>query len=425
MLSFIRSLFTAPERRALTVEIGQQSGLLDGPTRSGVNVSELNALGVSSVWAAVRVISEAVGSLPLLTYEKTDDGRELADDHPLADLLNVAPNPEQTRPVFWETLMSHALLWGTAYAEIERNGAGDPIALWPIHPRWVLVERNVSTGELAYRVTLPINTIGDPSVSGNVVTLGQEDMLAVPGLGADGAQGYSILKLARENLAYTISLDRFGQAYFGNNARLASLLKTPNRLSDEGRENLRKSFHGLYGGVDNSGKTAVLEEGLTFEAITYSDDGGLYDNARKFQVREVCRLFNISPVKLGEVEGLSQYKSLATLQTAFWVDTIRPWAVKIEAETQRKLFGLGSDYYCEFDTDDILRGDIDGRYQAYSVGIQAGFLQKDEVRAWENLPPLPPEPEPKPAPPMIPQDPSNPNPAQENDGDEKSTEPMV
>lgn len=376
------------ETRAITYSQGVQSGLIDSPTRSHVHVTEQTALGVSAVWCAVRVISEAVGSLPLVTYQQGPNGeRNRAEDYPLWSMLHDEPNPEMTRPVFFETMMVSALLWGTAIAEIQRDQAGDPIALWPVHPQFVEFLRDTQTGELLYRYTPPPGVVSDPSKPAGPIILRQADVIAIPGLSPDGSSGYRLLQIARENIGFSIACDRFGASFFGNGARLGGMLSAPNKLSPEARENLTKSFRLDYAGVDNSGKTGLLEEGIKYDPISYSDDGGLYTATRSFQIAEVARLFNVSPTKLHDL-GRATWANLSTLNTDFFVTTLRPWLEKIECEIERKLIGTGSKYYVEFLADSILRGDITTRYAAYNVAITAGFLTDDEVRGFENMPPL-------------------------------------
>lgn len=403
-------LFDWFSKRAITTAQGQAAGLLHAPSRSGVVVDETSALGVSAVWCAVKVISEAVGSLPLCVYKTTPDGgRDVASDHALFPLLNSEPNPELTRPVFFEVMMSHALLWGGCYAEIERNNRGEPIALWPISPQYVQVLRDSVTGQLLYRINLPINVLGNPADGGHPVILRGEDVLSVPGLSPDGSAGYSILRVARDNIGFSIACDRFGSSYFGNNARLAGFLKTPNRLSDEARENVKLSFAQMWSGVDKAGSTALLEEGLAFEPVTYSDNASMYTITRQFQITEIARLFNISPVKLHEL-GRATWANLSVLNTDFYVTTLRPWLEKIECEIERKL-EINGEYFLEFDADEYLRGDITTRYANHQIAIAAGFKTVDEVRAEENLPPMP-----KPPAPPIPEAPMTPEaePTEEN-----------
>jgi HK97 family phage portal protein len=173
---------------------------------------------------------------------------------------------------------------------------------------------------------------------------------------------------------------------------LGGTLESPSRLSDEARANLKNSFQQMHGGVDNTGKTAVLEEGLSYKPFTFTNEAGLYTETRSFQIAEVARLFNISPTKLHDL-GRATWANLGTLNTDFYVTTLRPWLEKIEAEVERKLFGLPSDFYVEFLADSYLRGDVTTRYANYAIALTNGWLTKDEVREFENLPPLPEEAE--------------------------------
>jgi HK97 family phage portal protein len=374
-----RAVQQAPERRALNV--GTLQGLVETPSRSGVAVNEQTALGVSSVWCAVNVISQSIGSLPFSLYRKGTTN-ELAEDHPVYQLLDVEPNRECTARVFWETFVSHALLWGNAFAECERDQAGNPLALWIIHPKNVQPDRD-QTGNLVYRVR----------VNGIEATLYPEDVLHVPGLSPDSVAGWQLLRVARDSIGFSIATERFGQSYFSNMGNVGVYLTHPGTLSDVARDNIRRSFQSQAGGVDNTGKCHLLEEGLTARRETLSNEAGQYDETRRFQITEVSRLFNISPTKLHEL-GRATWGNLSTLNTDFWSTTCRPWACKIEAEVTRKLLRPEerSQVYVEFDADTLLRGDVTTRYAAYSVGITAGFLTPELVSEWEGLPPPPEEP---------------------------------
>lgn len=117
---------------------------LMGNSAAGKVVTERTAMQITAVHACVRVISEAIAGLPLHLYKTTEDGNsEKATDHPLYFLLHNEPNPEMTSFVFRETLMTHLLLWGNAYAQIIRNGKGDVVALYPLMPNRMKVERTM------------------------------------------------------------------------------------------------------------------------------------------------------------------------------------------------------------------------------------------------------------------------------------------
>lgn len=372
-----------PAKRAITWDMAYRSGLIDSPTRSGVHVNEQTALGVSAVWCAVNVISQSIGSLPLPLYRKTGTAQAVATDHPLAAVLDIAPNYECTARVFWETFMSHCLLWGNGFAEIERDNAGNPLGLWIIHPKNIQADRDAS-GRLVYKVR----------VNGLDADLAAEDVLHVPGLSPDTVYGHQLLSIARDNIGFTIQADRYGQHYFANAGNVGTYLTYPGQLSDPARENIRRSFQSSAGGVENTGKVYLLEEGMTANRQTLSNEAGQYNETRQFQITEVSRLFNVTPVKLHEL-GRATWGNLGTLNTDFWGSTCRPWATKIEAEISRKLLAPEErgTYFAEFDADTLLRGDLTTRYAAYAQGIQAGFLTPELVATWENIP-LPPKPAP-------------------------------
>jgi HK97 family phage portal protein len=118
-----------------------------GGTTAGKTVNERTAMQTTAVYSCVRILAETIASLTLHTYAYTDNGKEKAEGHTLYQLLHHEPNPEMTSFVFRETLMSHLLLWGNAYAQIIRDGRGQVLALYPLMPEKMTVER-ASNGEL-------------------------------------------------------------------------------------------------------------------------------------------------------------------------------------------------------------------------------------------------------------------------------------
>lgn len=166
-----------------------------GGSSSGKNVNERSAMQMTAVYSCVRILSEAVASLPLHVYKYNDEGgKEKAVEHPLYFLLHDEPNPEMTSFVFRETLMTHLLLWGNAYAQIIRNGKGEIVALYPLMPNRMTVDRD-DKGQLYYQY----NTSKDdaPTMNGSMVNLKLADVLHIPGLGFDGLVGYSPIAMAK------------------------------------------------------------------------------------------------------------------------------------------------------------------------------------------------------------------------------------
>jgi HK97 family phage portal protein len=378
------------EERAITYQQAAAVGLVSGPTYSGMPVTEQTTLGISAVWCGIRVISEAVGSLPPILYQKTKVGRDVAENHPLSDLLEI-PNPEQTRNVLWETAQAHALLYGNAYLEIVRDGAGRPVQLWNLHPTHVQVGRDSDTGTLVYRVQNSA-TGGPPGAPGGSQILSADDIVHVPGLTPDGSVGYRLLALARDTIGFGLATMRYGNSLFRNLGRPGGVLNIPpgTKLTDDGYENLKRSFRQDHGG-ENVGSVAVMEQGITFNPFSLAtNEQTQYKDLLQFFVYEVARMLNVQPSKLHSLEKAT-WGNLETLNADFLTTTLRPWLEKWEAEMERKLLmpGERKKYYVEFDTSCLLRVDQKTRYECYAIASgNTAWKTVNEIRAAENLPPV-------------------------------------
>ena len=234
-----------------------------GRSTSGKNVNERTAMQTTAVYSCVRILSEAIASLPIHVYRYTDTGKERVYDHPLYYLLHDEPNPEMTSFVFQETLMSHLLIWGNAYAQIIRDGSGRVLGLYPLLPDKMEVDRD-ENGHLYYIYTR--NSDENPNFDEyGRVYLRQEDVLHIPGLGFDGLVGYSPVAMAKNAVGMTMACEEYGASFFENGATPGGVLEHPGVLKDPAK--VRESWHSVYGGSRNSGKVAVLEEGMKYQQI--------------------------------------------------------------------------------------------------------------------------------------------------------------
>lgn len=348
-------------------------------TGSGVRVTESNVLQITAVWACVRVISETVGSLPLFVYKRVGSAndRERNDSHPLYPLLHVAPNSDMSAMAFRETLTMHLLTWGNGYAEIKRDNAGRPIELSPILPSLVQIERSLS-GELVYVIREPSN----PRIEANRI-LG-ENMLHISGPSPDGVVGYSPVTLAREMLGLTKAGEQYAANVYGNDSRPSGVLTHPMHLEPEAAKQLKSDWEGMYKGASNAGKTAVLEEGMTFNAMSFPPEDAQMLESRQFQTEEVARWFNVPPHKIQHLLRAT-FSNIEQQQISFSTDTIRPWLVRWEQEMQRKLFNADDDSFSEHVLDALLRGDSLSRAQSLEIQFRNGVRSPNEWRAIENL----------------------------------------
>lgn len=196
---------------------GSRYSFFYGNTSAGKPVNEHTAMQMTAVYSCVRILAETVAGLPLHVYRYTDNGgKEKHWQHPLFRLLHDEPNTEMTSFAFRETLMSHLLLWGNAYAQIIRNARGEVIALYPLMPNKITVDRD-SSGRLFYlyrRNPEDFSSQSNPSE----VYLQPSDVLHIPGLGFDGLVSYSPIAMAKNAVGLAIATEEYGAKFFANGA---------------------------------------------------------------------------------------------------------------------------------------------------------------------------------------------------------------
>ncbi len=354
-------------------------------TSSGVQVTEQGALQATAVFACVRILAETVASLPLILYERlANGGKARAQGYPLYTLLHDAPNPEMTSLELRETLMGHLGTWGNAYAEIEADSNGAVLALWPLRPDRMTVERVGFDLVYTYRLTRA-DSQGRISVP-----LRADQVLHIRGLGFDGIMGYSPIGLARQAVGLSLATEKFGSAFFGNGARPGGVLEHPGKLSDTAFKNLRRTIEERHGGIERAMRLMILEEGMKYSQIGIPPEDAQFLETRKFQVTEIARLYRVPPHMLGDLDRAT-FSNVEQQSIDFVIHTIRPWLVRWEqAIAQRLLLPRErSRYFAEFLVEGLLRGDTASRYQAYAIGRQWGWLSADDIRERENMNPLP------------------------------------
>ena len=344
-----------------------------GGTASGKTVNERTAMQTTAVYACVRILAETIASLPLNVYQFTDNGKEKAIDHQLYYLLHDEPNPEMTSFVFRETLMSHLLLWGNAYAQIIRDGRGKVLALYPLLPDRMTVDRTTD-GQLYYEYRRDTG----------YVILRPEDILHIPGLGFDGLVGYSPIAMAKNAIGMAIATEEYGGKFFANGASPGGVLEHPGVVKDPAR--IRESWNAVYQGSGNAHRIAVLEEGMKFQSIGIPPEQAQFLETRKFQTEEICRIFRVPPHLVANLDKAT-FSNIEHQSISFVVHTIRPWLVRLEQGMNKALLSPSEkgQYFVGFVVDGLLRGDYASRMQGYAIGIQNGFLSPNDVRTLENM----------------------------------------
>lgn len=343
-------------------------------SRSG-GVDDERALSIAAWYNGVQQICQTVASLPLFVYRLVAERRERHENHPLFPVLRRQPNGMMSAFSYKETAQLHLIHAGNHYAYIHRDTRYRIRALWPLNPWRVKVE--IENGVRSYRFRPP---------QGPERVYADDEIFHVPGLAFDGVQGYSVLRLARESLHTGTSQELFANRFYENGTNVGSVFKHPGKLSQEAHERLRQSLKG-YSGAENVNKTMILEEGMEFTKMGMDLVDAQFLESRVFTVQEVARWLNMPPHKLKDLSRAT-YDNIQSEQMSYYVDTLRPWLERWEAAIDSQLIGAQSDVYSEFLIDALFRADIRTRYESYTSARQAGWMNADEIRQRENLPPL-------------------------------------
>ena len=360
---------------------------LFGDTTAGQTVNEKTSMQLTAVYACVRVLAESIAGLPVHIYRNNGKGKERVADHPLCRILHDEPNPDMTSFVFRETMMSHLLLWGNAYAQILKARGGQVIGLFPLLPDKMKVDRDPKTKKLVYTYTKSDDQ--NPNFKGaSQIELKQEQVLHIPGLSFDGLVGYSPIALAKNTVGMALACDEYGAKFFENGARPGGILKHPGVLKDPAK--VRENWQAVYGGAGNTGRVAVLEEGMEYQPLSLPPEEAQFLQTRKFQIEEIARLFRIPPHMLGDLDRAT-FANIEQQSLEFVKYTLNPWVIRWEQALQKALLSdkEKEEYFIRFNVDGLLRGDYASRMQGYSIGRQNGWLSVNDIRELEDMNPLP------------------------------------
>jgi HK97 family phage portal protein len=390
-----------------------------GRTDSGIRVSELTAFQVSTFLAGVDLITGALSSAPMHVYERSfnQHGRpiqKVAYGHSAYELVNCEPNDEMTAKTLIKAFGCHALAWGAGFIEIQRDGGNSPLALWPRNPYktkpfrlhqttrlepqpWRPFPVVIPAGTLVYKTTdaLDDQDTSDPGAAAarNERIIPAEDMLHVPGLSFDGRIGQSAVYLARNLLGLALATEKFGNKYFANYAKPGGILELPMAQNDSQREGAKRSWIEAQGG-ENAHRVAVVPLGTKFTPLSNNPQDSQSVETQIHIRTQIAALLHIPPYMLGDVETKGKSNTEQQNQE-FYQFAVEPWMRAISLEWKRKLFphrGVGrtpkNPYFVGFDVSGILRPDAASREKFYASGKQWGYLNTNDIRAFEGMNPV-------------------------------------
>ena len=340
-------------------------------------VTPLRAVQTSAVYACVRVLAESIASLPLHIYKRGNDGEIIkADEIDEYNLLHSKPNRYQNSYIWREQAMFQAALWGKSICTIERDEDGRALAIYPV-PAWE------ATPEL---VEVDGGFIKKWNIRGE--TIFDKDVLHVPAPGWDGIDGRSPISLHRATLGMSLSAEEYGAKFYRKGTRLSGVLETPNKLDDDAANRLRKSWDATYAGTGNTGKVAVLEQGLHFEPMSIPLTDAQFIETRKFQIADIARIFRVPPHMVGDLSHAT-FSNIEQQSIEFVQHTMLPWIARWEQELNRKILFNDPQYFAKLNIAGLMRGDMSSRFSAYAIGRQWGWLSANDIRELEDQSPVP------------------------------------
>lgn len=349
-----------------------------GTSSSGKVVTADKVIQLAAAWACVRLISESVSTLPLKLYKRMPDGsRGTATDHPLYPVLCRSPNSEMTPSRFMLMLVASICLRGNAFIE-KRMIGNRVVSLIPLLPQNMVVKR-LDNGQLEYTYT----------ENGKKRVIPVKTMMHIRGFGLDGMCGLMPMNTGRDVFGSAMAIEESAAKVFENGMQNSGFLSSKAALKGEQREALRKSIS-AFTGSKNAGKVMVLEADLTYQSVTMNPEDAQMLESRAFSIEEICRWFRVPPFMVGHMTKQSSWaSSVEGMNLLFLSNTLRPLLVNIEQEIARCLLAGDEDYFAEFSVEGLLRADSAGRSAYYTTALQNGWMNRNDVRRLENLPPIP------------------------------------
>lgn len=339
-------------------------------------------LALSTAWACVRLVAGTISSLPLMVYQETPSGREVARRHPLYNLLHHRPNTDQTALNFWQFVSASVELHGNGYSEIIRGSGDRVIALAPPFVPELVRPKRTRTGGIEYEI-----------LGARPRTIPQERMLHIRGFGGDPLGGLSTLNYGRRTFGLASAIERSSTAIFANGVRMSGVVQTDQAMTAEQRIRAEKLINEQMAGADNAGVARLFDNGMKWQQLTVNPDDAQMLESRAFSVEEICRFFGVPPHMVGHTEKSTSWGSGLEQQTLGFVQfTLRERLKNIESALEEQVLTRAerdAGMRIEFNLEGLLRGDSAARTAFYKEALAGKWMTVNDVRAKENLPPVP------------------------------------
>lgn len=360
--------------------IGEAAGT-QNPVPGAPLVADIGSVGVdgalqiSTVWACIDRRASTIASLPFFVYQQVNGQKQLARLSRLYALLHESPNSRMTPFEFWRALVMNHDLRGNGYARIDRDNAGEALALWPM-PTDQVEAKVLADGSMVYLYRF----------GSDVAVLAADNVLVIKNLG-NGTTGLAKLEFMRVTTDEAAKAQTAASKIFGSGGKPTGILMIDKVLNAEQRKNVLESFKGLTEG--STARLQLLEASMKYQQLSMSPEDQQILETRKFTVEEICRWFDVPPVMVHHSNVTAWGSGIEQIVDGFYKLAIRPMLVNIEQATRKRVMTpkQRASMTAEFSLDALLRGSLKDRMEIYAKAVQNGIYDRNEARQLENLPP--------------------------------------
>jgi HK97 family phage portal protein len=378
-----------PEARSGAIGIGMSIADLDAAmdaqafgsqTYTGKTVSQTSALTVSTVWACIDAKAKDFAALPMMTFRQTAAGRELAQDHYLWRIWQYEANPELTAFRCKHLLQTWLDLWGNAYAELETNGRGQVIAIWPWRPDRVRMWRS-DQGGLFYTYILD---------NGGKRTVPHYDMLHLRGMSLDGVTGLSPIEYHRQTVGLSLAMTEHNARFYGNGARPLGVLEHPEVMGEDAQKRFRDSWNEKHQGLSNAHRLAILEEGMKYHEVGMKMVDAQYLESQNFGVEELCRVYSVPPHRIGHLAKATN-NNIEELGRQYVDNTISPLSANWEQEIEFSMLSPRDrgNVFVRVNFRRLMRGNMTSQAEFYTKLVSGMIMAPNEAREELEMNPMP------------------------------------
>ena len=350
-------------------------------SHSGIHVTETEAMSLAAVYSCIYVLSSSLAQLPMAVMRKEKNNIKPAEDHPVYDLVRHSPNNWQSSYEWRETSQSHASGWGNGLTRIIRNNKGEVRELYPSFPWATSLLKN---GNRYYYSSYDEDF--------GLMAIAPDDMIHIKALGSYNSAwkwGKSPIRQHAETIGLGLAAQRYGSKFFESGGRATGLVTPKSQLNKDSWSMLKTAWNAAKLAFRETGGEILLPAELDYKAMTIPPNEAQFIDSRKMTRSEVAGIFNIPSHMINDLDKAT-FSNISEQAIQFVRHTMMPWVVKWEQELNRKLFTQAerkAGYYIRFNLSGLLRGTAKDRAEFYNKAINDGWMDRNEVRALEDLNP--------------------------------------